>query len=238
MYRFVIPAKAGIQSFQKILDAPVSSTGQAPQVRHDSERSLSTDTIDGLVKSRKILIIVIPRLDRAIQSFQVIISPLDTGSCRRTGETTFYEFIHFELTQMAEITILKEASEIGLAVMLSDLIRQNLDQDPGKIKLFNSLDAKALIEARDIQITVGLEFKQGELTVSEGFSVKPDLHIIADSSTILDLCLLKTKFGLPYFFDANGFKVFKKLLARKLIIKGLLRHFFTLVKLTRLFSVI
>ncbi len=106
---------------------------------------------------------------------------------------------------MPEITVLKEASEIGLAVMLSDLIRQNLDQDPGKIKLFNSLDAKVLIEARDIQITVGLEFKQERLTVSEGFSVKPDLHIIAGSSTILDLCLLKIKFGLPYFFDGSRF---------------------------------
>lgn len=139
---------------------------------------------------------------------------------------------------MAEITILKEASEIGLAVMLSDLIRQNLGQDPGKIKLFNSLDAKVLIEARDIQATVGLEFKQERLTVSEGFSVKPDLHIIAGSSTILDLCLLKIKFGLPYFFNRAGFKVLKKLLTRKLIIKGLFRHFSTLVKLTELFSVV
>jgi hypothetical protein len=32
--RVVIPAKAGIQEFK--LDAPVSSTGQAYQVRHDS----------------------------------------------------------------------------------------------------------------------------------------------------------------------------------------------------------
>ena len=59
-----------------------------------------------------------------------------------------------------------------------------------------------------------------------------------DSATILDLCLLKIKFGLPYFFDGAGFKVLKKLLARELIIKGLFRHFFTLVKLTRLFSVV
>jgi hypothetical protein len=33
----VIPAKAGIQCFRKILDAPVSGTGQAPQVRHDGK---------------------------------------------------------------------------------------------------------------------------------------------------------------------------------------------------------
>ena len=59
-----------------------------------------------------------------------------------------------------------------------------------------------------------------------------------DSATILDLCLLKIKFGLPYFFDANGFKILKKLLARKLVIKGLLSHFAALVKLTKVFSVI
>jgi hypothetical protein len=45
-YKIVIPAPAsimlgqaaaGIQSFQEPLDAPVSSTGQAPQVRHDEK---------------------------------------------------------------------------------------------------------------------------------------------------------------------------------------------------------
>ena len=138
---------------------------------------------------------------------------------------------------MAQITLLKEAKEIGLAVMLSDLIRQNLEQNPEKKKYLNALNAKVLIEARDIQTGVGLDFKQGMLTVSEGFSVKPDLHIIADSATILELCLIKIKLGLPYFFDTNGFKVLKKLLSRKLIIRGLLRHFFALAQLTKIVSV-
>ena len=138
---------------------------------------------------------------------------------------------------MPKITVLKEASEIGLAVMLSDLIRQNLEQKPEKVNYFDSLDAKVLIEARDIQITVGLEFKQGRLTVSRGFSTKPDLHIITDSMTILDLSLLKIKFGLPYFFDANGLKVFKKLLSGGLIIKGLITNFPVLVNLTKVVSV-
>ena len=42
--RNVIPAKAGIQSFQDLLDVPVSSTGQAHQVRHDGKRCLWTDS--------------------------------------------------------------------------------------------------------------------------------------------------------------------------------------------------
>ena len=121
--------------------------------------------------------------------------------------------------------------------MLSDLIKQNLEQKPNKVKSFDSLDANILIEARDIQISVGLGFKQGRLTVSKGFPMKPDLHIVADSMTILNLSLMRVKFGLPYFFDTNGFEVLKKLLRRKLVIKGLIRNFGTLVKLTKVVSI-
>ena len=128
--------------------------------------------------------------------------------------------------------------DVGLAVMLSDLIGQNLEQNPEKIKDFNSLKANVAIEAQDIQILIGLEFKEGKLTISKNASFKPDLQIITDSETILALCLLKVKFNLPYFFDANGFKIFKKLLTRELVIKGLLSHFSALVKLTKLFSVV
>jgi hypothetical protein len=138
---------------------------------------------------------------------------------------------------MAEIIILKEANDIGLAVMLADLIRQNLDQTPVKTKRFQSLKAKVWIEARDIQIAVGLEFMQGRLAISGGPMVQPDLHIITDSTTVLDLCFLKIKLGLPNFFDKNGFKVLKKLITRQLVIKGMLRHVPTLAKLTELFSV-
>jgi hypothetical protein len=139
---------------------------------------------------------------------------------------------------MPDITILKEATDNGLAVMLSELIRQNLTQTPEKINVFNSLDARIRIDARDIRITVGLEFKNGSLSIRGNSMMKPDLHIVADSITILDLCLLKIKFGLPYFFDANGFKILRKLITGQVTIKGILRHLSTLVKLTKLISVI
>lgn len=139
---------------------------------------------------------------------------------------------------MPSITLLQNATDSGLAVMLSDLLQQNLDQNSKRIKIFDALKARVVIEALDIQTVVGLEFQQGELTISGTPLSQPNLHIIADSATVLDLCLLKIKFGLPYFFDANGFKLLKKLTTRQLIIKGMLRHFSTLVKLTKIFSVI
>ncbi len=138
---------------------------------------------------------------------------------------------------MPEIIILPEARELGLPVMLADLIRQNIEKKPDKIKPFESLEAKVLIEVPDIQTFVQLEFHKGKLTLSEVLSGKPDLHILADSSTILGLSLLKIKLGLPYFFDENGFKILRKILCRKIIIKGLLRNFSLLINLTRVISI-
>ena len=138
---------------------------------------------------------------------------------------------------MPEIIILPEARELGLPVMLADLIRQNIEKRPDKIKPFESLEAKVLIEIPDIQISAGLEFHRGKLTLSEDLSGKPDLHILTDSTTILDLSLLKIKLGLPYFFDKNGFKILKKILCGEIIIRGLLKNFSILINLTKVISI-
>jgi len=140
--------------------------------------------------------------------------------------------------RMPEIIILPEARELGLPVMLADLIRQNIEKRPDKIKPFESLEAKVLIEIPDIQTSAGLEFQRGRLILSKGLSGKPDLHILTDSLTILDLSLLKIKLGLPYFFDKNGFKILKKILSRRIIIKGLLRNLSVLINLTRVISIV
>jgi hypothetical protein len=138
---------------------------------------------------------------------------------------------------MPEIIILPEARESGLPVMLADLIRQNIENKPEKIKPFESLEAKVLIEIPDIQTSAGLEFYRGKLTLSKDFSGTPDLHILTDSATILDLSLLKIKLGLPYFFDKNGFKILRKILSGEIVIKGLLKNFSVLINLTKVISI-
>ena len=138
---------------------------------------------------------------------------------------------------MPEIMILPEARELGLPVMLADLIRQNIEKRPDKIKPFESLEAKVLIEISDIQISAGLEFHGGKLTLSKDLSGKPDLHILTDSTTILGLSLLKIKLGIPYFFHKNGLKILGKILSREIIIKGLVRNFSVLINLTKVISI-
>ncbi len=138
---------------------------------------------------------------------------------------------------MPEIIILSEARELGLPVMLADLIGQNIEKAPDKAKAFELLRAKVLIEIPDIQTSAGLEFQEGKLTLSKDLLGKPDLHILTDSATILDLSLLKIKLGLPYFFDKNGFGILKKILSGKIIIKGLLANFSVLINLTKVISI-
>ena len=138
---------------------------------------------------------------------------------------------------MPEIIILPEARELGLPVILADLIRQNIENKLEKIKPFESLEAKILIEIPDIQTSAGLEFHRGKLTLSRDLSGKPDLHILTDSATILDLSLLKIKLGLPYFFDKNGFKILRKILTGEIIIRGLFKNFSVLINLTKVISI-
>ena len=138
---------------------------------------------------------------------------------------------------MPEIIILPEARELGLPVMLADLIRQNIENKPEKIKPFESLEGNVLIEIPDIHISAGLEFHKGKLTLSKDLSNKPDLHILTDSTTILDLSLLKIKLGLPCFFDKNGFKILKKILSREIIINGLPKNLSVLINLTKVISI-
>jgi hypothetical protein len=129
------------------------------------------------------------------------------------------------------------AKDVGLAVMLSDLIRQNLEQRPQRRSSFQALKADIVIVARDIDITVTLVFKGGELTIYNGAFGKADLKIIADHDTILELSLIHIFMGLPNYLEETGRTVLKKLFLGNLKIEGILKHPFQLVYLTKIFSV-
>jgi hypothetical protein len=129
------------------------------------------------------------------------------------------------------------AKDVGLAEMLFNLLRQNLEQKPQKISSFEALDSNIVMVARDIDITVTLAFKRGKLKIYDGVVGKPDLKIIADHDAILELSLINIRMGLPNYFDKTGRNVFKKVLLGDLKIEGLLRHPLQLTHLTKIFSV-
>jgi hypothetical protein len=129
------------------------------------------------------------------------------------------------------------ARDVGLAEMMFNLIRQNLEQKPQRLSSFRALHSDVVIIARDIDITITLAFKGGELTIYNGIIGKADLKIIADHDAILELSLINICMGLPNYFDKTGRNILKKLLLGNLKIEGMLKNPFQLIHLTKIFSV-
>jgi hypothetical protein len=129
------------------------------------------------------------------------------------------------------------AKDVGLAEMMYNLIRQNLEQNPQKLSDFQALHSNVVIVARDIDITVTLAFKRGKLKIYDSVVGDADLKIIADHDAILDLSLIKIFIGLPNYFDRIGRTILKKVLLGNLKIEGMLRHPLQLIHLTKIFSV-
>jgi hypothetical protein len=135
------------------------------------------------------------------------------------------------------ITLDDGAKDVGLAEMLFNLLRQNLEQNPQKRSSFEALHSNVVIVARDIDITVTLAFRGGELMIYSGVVGEADLKIIADHDAILALSLINIFMGLPNYLDKTGRDILKKLLGGNLRIEGLLKHPLQLTHLTKLFSV-
>jgi hypothetical protein len=136
-----------------------------------------------------------------------------------------------------DINLAPGADEVGLAVMLSDMIKTNLENKPGRIRDFNALKGGVFIRAHDADVEMTMVFNKGSLTVYGGMSGKPMLYISTDSETLLDLANLQIKLGLPWYFDKVGLGVIKKLLKRELRIQGLIFHPIALTRLSKIMSV-
>jgi hypothetical protein len=135
------------------------------------------------------------------------------------------------------IVLDEAAKDVGLAEMMFNLIRQNLEQKPQRLLSFRALNSNVVIVARDIDITVTLAFKKVELTIYNGIVGRADLKIIADHDAILDLSLIKISMGLPNYFDRTGRDILKKLILGNVKIEGMLKHPLQLIHLTKIFSV-
>lgn len=137
---------------------------------------------------------------------------------------------------MPDVVLAPGAEDTPLAVMLADLLSKNLEDKPERVKDFNALNIGVGIDATDAEVQITLQFASGKLTVHSGL-VDPGLVISTDAATLMGLSTMTIKFGLPWYFDATGMDVIKKLLKRELKIKGLLLHPFALTRLTKVMSV-
>ncbi len=128
------------------------------------------------------------------------------------------------------------AEEVGLAVMLADLIRQNLEQNPGKWADFDRLDARICLEAHDADVTVTLEFARGTLVI-HGRCGAPAIHISATAEALLSLPVVRIVAGLPHLFGPHGRRLRRGLLTGNVRISGIFLRPIQLIRFTRLMSV-
>ena len=123
----------------------------------------------------------------------------------------------------------------GLASMVAELIEQNLARDPGRLRLFRS--SVAVLDAPDAEVTVFLRIDPEGVRVGDGDVPDAHVRISSDSGRLLDLTTAPLRLGLPDALTPEGRAIVRDLLARRLRIRGLLRHPLRLARLTKLLSV-
>ena len=129
------------------------------------------------------------------------------------------------------------AEEIGLAVMLEQLLIQNLEQNPHKTKDFKRLNIGVGLDVTDVGISLTMAFTGGLLTIYPGIKDSPKLKITTESDIIMALSNQKIKWGLPYYFDETGQEIMQAMKSGRLKLKGMVSHFPSLVRLSRVMSV-
>jgi hypothetical protein len=144
-----------------------------------------------------------------------------------------------------DIALAPGTEENGLANMLADLVRQNLDAKPHKQGDFHALVGSVSIVADDAEVALTLRFDHGKLTIFDGIVGIPDVTIRGNSDMILALSNmpLTKPFGLPLPDprDKEQVKtsrsVMDALTKGEFHIYGLAFHLPMLMRLTRVMSI-
>ena len=140
---------------------------------------------------------------------------------------------------MNDICLAPGAEENGLAAMLADLVRQNLEAKPHKRGDFDALAGSITIIAEDAEVALTLRFDGGKLTIHDGIVGLPDVTIRGSSDTILALSNLPltTVGAFPLPSDREGRKTVRGIVSElthgRFHIYGMAFHLPMLLRLTR-----
>ena len=135
------------------------------------------------------------------------------------------------------VTMAPGAERVGLAGMLADLIRQNVEQNPGKRTDFDRLRTIVYIHVRDADVAATLVFDGGSLVVHGGAYGEPDISISGDAESVLALCMVKIVRGMPHPLHRHNRALVRRLLKREISIQGMSRRPAQLLRFTRLMTV-
>ncbi|MHB8573109.1 MAG: hypothetical protein ACYDAY_09150 [Candidatus Dormibacteria bacterium] len=137
-----------------------------------------------------------------------------------------------------EIVLAQGEEANGLANMLSELIKQNVEQNQSKLHDFMQMQGVVSIEVPDAEEAITLDFGRGRLVVSNGVVGRPMVRIRANSDLVMGLSLMPIgPLGLPNYLSSAGRDVVRSLMTGGLRINGM-HHLDLMNRLTRIFSVV
>jgi len=145
-----------------------------------------------------------------------------------------------------QVLLAPGAEENGLATMLAELVRQNLEAKPHKKGDFDALGGRVSIVADDADVALTLRFERGgKLTIHDGIVGIPDVTIRGPSDAIMALSNmpLATRLGLPIPSrrDSEAVRSVRTVVGAMrrgaLHVYGMAFHLPLILKLTRVMSV-
>ena len=146
----------------------------------------------------------------------------------------------------ADVQLAPDARDNGLASMLAELVRQNLEAKPRKKSDFAGIGGSVAIVADDADVALTLLFRRGgKLTIHDGIVGVPDVTIRGPSEVIMALSNmpLTKRLGLPLPDprDPESVKTMRTVTDAvrrgKLHVYGMTLHPRMVMKLTRVMSI-
>lgn len=125
----------------------------------------------------------------------------------------------------------------GLPRMIAELIRSNASDDPAKARLLERSRGAVQIDVLDAEVTVGLRFVPGAVTVSGAPVPGADVRITSDAEALLGLSGVPLRLGLPDPLTGDGRAVARAVLKGRLRIRGLPWRLGMLTTINRLLNV-
>ena len=110
----------------------------------------------------------------------------------------------------------------GLGVMLADLVRGNLEAHPNRADLLRGVRGTVNVHARDAEVSVGMEFRDGRLHVNARPFAKAKLDISTDADTLMGMSTVPLRFGMPDVGTADGRAVVGKMVRGRLKVRGMI----------------
>lgn len=131
--------------------------------------------------------------------------------------------------------VFADPEPVGLALMLGDLIAQNLLRDPGRARLL--LPALVSIAASDAGVAATLRIGPGRVLVAGGAHPRAQIHVRAPADRLLALTDTPLRLGLPDLLSREGRGLVADVVCRRIRIGGMMSHPCRLARLTMLLSV-